>query len=258
MRIGANAKISIMNYEISKVSIVDAKVNNYGSYENWIELESTIVSADGMFRSLEIDPLIGLPTVPKEDLSPDLAIAMLYEGNQRFIQQVAIHPHQDKFRVESVAKGQNPFATILGCADSRVPVEIIFDRGLGDLFVVRNAGNIVTDTETGSLEYGAFILGTKAILVLGHARCGAVKGAVQSMPLPGKISGILTHIKPAVDSTANLPGDRVTNVVIANVKNQIRKLKSSRVLAELIEMGELKIIGGFYDLDTGVVKPIVE
>ena len=118
------------------------------------------------------------------------------------------------------------------------------------------SGNIVTDTAGGSVEYGAFVLGTKVILVLGHSRCGAIRGAIKNVPLPGQINSILNLVKPAVDSTVNSPGDRVTNAVVANIRNQMDLLKSSKVLSELIAMGELKIVGGFYDLDTGVVIPV--
>jgi carbonic anhydrase len=243
-----------MNFEISATSILD--INPDKSTSEPIRLESTVLSPCGMIRSLDVDPFIGEPPEMKGHLSPDLAIEMLYEGNRRFAQNRAIHPHQNSFRLDEIANGQNPFATILGCADSRVPVEVVFDRGLGDLFVIRNAGNIVTDTAGGSVEYGAFVLGTKVILVLGHSRCGAIRGAIKNIPLPGQINSILNLVKPAVDSTVDSPGDRVTNAVVANIRNQIDLLKSSKVLSELIAMGELKIVGGFYDLDTGVVIPV--
>jgi carbonic anhydrase len=243
-----------MNFEISPTSTLDLNLNKNTSES--IGLESMVLSPGGMIRCLDVDPSIGEPPEMKGHLSPDLAIEMLYEGNRRFAQHKTIHPHQNSFRLDEVANGQNPFATILGCADSRVPVEVVFDRGLGDLFVIRNAGNIVTDTAGGSVEYGAFVLGTKVILVLGHSRCGAIRGAIKNIPLPGQINSILNLVKPAVDSTVDLPGDRVTNAVIANIRNQIDLLKSSKVLSELIAMGELKIVGGFYDLDTGVVIPV--
>ncbi len=243
-----------MNFEISTTSILDLNVNQNASEP--IVRESTVFSPGGMIRCLEVDLSIGEPPEMKGHLSPDLAIEMLYEGNQRFAKGKAIHPHQNSFRLDEISNGQNPFATILGCADSRVPVEVVFDLGLGDLFVIRNAGNIVTDTAGGSVEYGAFVLGTKVILVLGHSRCGAIRGAIGNIPLPGQINSILNLVKPAVDSTVNSPGDQVTNAVIANIRNQIDLLKSSKVLSELIAMGELKIVGGFYDLDTGIVMPV--
>ncbi len=186
----------------------------------------------------------------------DEAIEALNQGNKRFAQQKVTQGNRGSFRLREVAKGQKPFAAILGCADSRVPVEILFDQGLGDLFVVRVAGNVATPEEVGSLEYGTLVLGAKVILVLGHERCGAVDATIQGKPVPGKIGSILEHIKPAVTATANQSGDRLMNATIANIKNQIAELKTSPVLTDLIKTGKLKIVGGFYDLDTGVVAPV--
>ena len=193
----------------------------------------------------------------KAILNPDAAIKALNQGNKRFSQQKVNQPNRGYFRLREVAKGQKPFAAILGCADSRVPVEILFDQGLGDLFVVRVAGNVATPEEIGSLEYGSLVLGAKVIMVLGHERCGAVDATIQDKPVPGKIGDILTHIKPAVLSSSKQPGDRLKNATIANIKNQIAELQTSPVLTDLITSGKLKIIGGFYDLDTGIVSPVV-
>jgi carbonic anhydrase len=122
--------------------------------------------------------------------------------------------------------------------------------------VVRVAGNVATPEEIGSLEFGTAVLGAKVVLVLGHERCGAVDAAIKDKPVPGKIGSILTHIKPAVTASENQSGDRLRNATIANIKNQITELQGSPVLADLIKAGSLKIIGGFYDLDTGVVTPV--
>jgi carbonic anhydrase len=188
--------------------------------------------------------------------NPDAAIEALNQGNQRFSQQKNKKANSSVFRLREVAKGQKPFAAVLGCADSRVPVEILFDQGLGDLFVVRVAGNVATPEEIGSLEFGTAVLGAKVVLVLGHERCGAVDAAIKDKPVPGKIGSILTHIKPAVKASENQSGDRLRNATISNIKNQITELQGSPVLADLIKAGSLKIIGGFYDLDTGVVTPV--
>jgi carbonic anhydrase len=188
--------------------------------------------------------------------TPDLAVNALYQGNKRFSLQKTQQPNRSSFRLREVAKGQKPFAAILGCADSRVPSEIIFDQGLGDLFVVRVAGNIATPEEIGSLEYGTLVLGAKVIMVLGHERCGAVDATIQNKPVPGKIGSILEKIKPAVTSTAGQSGDRLKNATIANIKNQIAELQTSPVIADLVKAGKLKIVGGFYDLDTGVVTTV--
>ena len=128
---------------------------------------------------------------------------------------------------------------------------------LGDLFVVRVAGNVATPEEIGSLEYGSLVLGTGIILVLGHERCGAVIATIDDKPVPGKISSILEKIKPAVTASVNESGDRIKNTIVANIKNQIVELKTSPVLTDLIKAGKLKVVGGYYDLDTGVVTPVV-
>jgi carbonic anhydrase len=188
--------------------------------------------------------------------TPDAAIEALKQGNQRFSQQKVKKADNTLFRLREIAKGQKPFAAVLGCADSRVPVEILFDQGLGDLFVVRVAGNVVTPEEIGSLEFGTAVLGTKVILVLGHQRCGAVEATIKGQPVPGKIGSILAKIKPAVTASESQSGDRLRNATIANIKNQITELQGSPVLADLIKTGKLKIIGGFYDLDTAVVTTI--
>ncbi|MUL38053.1 carbonic anhydrase [Gloeocapsopsis dulcis] len=185
--------------------------------------------------------------------SPDAALQKLLNGNKRFIQHKPEYPHQSQIRLQEVATVQHPFATLLSCADSRVPAEIIFDQGIGDLFDVRIAGNIVTDEALGSLEYAAALLGTPLIMVLGHERCGAVTAAVQDKPLPGKIGSFAKAIKPAVTEVKGQLGDLVENAVVANVRYQVTKLKQSELLTGLVEEGKLKIAGGRYDLDTGEV-----
>jgi carbonic anhydrase len=217
------------------------------------------VSAVGVGGAVSLgEDLLGLNgATAKVIVNPDTAIEALNQGNKRFSQQKVNQPNRGSFRLREVAKKQKPFAAILGCADSRVPAEILFDQGLGDLFVVRVAGNIATPEEIGSLEYGTLVLGAKVILVLGHQRCGAVDATIQNQPVPGKIASILAHIKPAVLASINQPGDRLRNATLANIKNQVAELQTSSVLKDLIKAGKLKIIGGFYDLDTGVVSPVV-
>ncbi len=185
--------------------------------------------------------------------SPDTALQRLLNGNKRFMQYKPEYPHQSQARLQEVATVQHPFATLLSCADSRVPAEIVFDRGIGDLFDVRIAGNIVTDEALGSLEYAAALLGTPLIMVLGHERCGAVTAAVQEKPLPGQISSFAKAIKPAMAEVKGKLGDPVENAVVANVQYQVGKLKQSELLTALLEEGKLKLVGGRYDLDTGEV-----
>jgi carbonic anhydrase len=169
------------------------------------------------------------------------------------------YPHQSQARLQEVATVQHPFATLLSCADSRVPAEIVFDRGIGDLFDVRIAGNIVTDEALGSLEYAAALLGTPLIMVLGHERCGAVTAAVQGKPLPGHIGSFAKAIKPVVAEIKSKLGDLddlVESAVVANVQYQVTKLKRSELLTGLVAEGKLKIVGGRYDLDTGEVTVV--
>lgn len=197
-------------------------------------------------------------TLNIEPDSPNTALKRLLAGNQRFIQQKLEHPHQSQIRLHEVATAQHPFATLLSCADSRVPAEILFDLGIGDLFDVRIAGNIVTAEALGSVEYAAAMLGTPLIMVLGHERCGAVTAAVQGKPLPGQISSFTKAISPAIaqldrKSNNKSEGDLIENAVVANVRYQVKKLERSDLLMQLVREGKLQIVGGRYDLDTGKV-----
>ena len=184
----------------------------------------------------------------------DSALAELKAGNEHHARHQYQHPHETLARQRELASGQHPHAQILSCADSRVPPEIIFDQGLGDLFVVRVAGNVATDTEIGSLEYGAEHLHIPLLVVLGHESCGAVTAAVQGGPPEGHIAALVDLIKPAVDKTRGLPGDPVANAVRTNVELVVKQLRSSTpLLSELVEHGKLKIVGGVYSLETGKV-----
>ena len=193
-----------------------------------------------------------------QSLSPDAALKKLLEGNQRFVQQKPIHPDQSKARLQEVAKMQQPFATILSCADSRVPPEILFDEGIGDLFDVRVAGNVAIPEVIGSLEYAAVVLGSPLIMVLGHERCGAVTAAVKGGQLLGYIGTFVKAIEPALKNAKGKAGDdSVDKAVIANVRYQIEELqRNSILLNQRMLENKLKIVGGRYDLDTGEVTII--
>jgi carbonic anhydrase len=187
-------------------------------------------------------------------LSPEAALQALLAGNQRFVDNRLKHPHQSKSRLKEVAQGQHPFATILSCADSRVPSEIIFDQGIGDLFDVRIAGNIATLEAIGSIEYAALELATPLILILGHKRCGAITAAVQKGALPGQIRSLVKAIQPALIGMSDQSGDAIDNAVIANVRYQVSRLKHLSIpLNQRMATGTLKILGGYYDLDSGKV-----
>ncbi len=185
--------------------------------------------------------------------SPSAALKKLMAGNQRFVQHQPIYPDQTAARLKEVAQAQSPFATVLTCADSRVPVEILFDQGIGDIFDVRVAGNIATPAVIGSIEYAVELLGTPVLMVLGHERCGAVTAAVQNEPLPGDISAFVDAILPALKGVNTESGDAVDNAVAANVAYQIEQLQRSELIKARVRSGKLKVVGGRYDLDTGTV-----
>jgi len=188
-------------------------------------------------------------------VAPAEAIAKLKEGNGRYTSGNLQHPGQTTERRTELANTQYPFATIVSCSDSRVPPEIVFDQGLGDLFIVRVAGNVINDEGLGSIEYSVDHLGTRLILVLGHQSCGAVKAARETIAAkgkaPGHIESLVMAIKPAVEATAK---DDLDTTVKANVKNVVKALRSSTpILKAKVDSGEIQVIGGYYSLDTGAV-----
>jgi carbonic anhydrase len=215
-----------------------------------------MLSTSDLLWQVEQAKAAEIPSTSPKSLSPDAALQKLIEGNQRFVNRQPQYPDQSPLRLQEVARAQNPFATILGCADSRVSAEIIFDQGIGDIFDVRIAGNIATREVIGSIEYAVVLLGSPLLMVMGHERCGAVTAAVKNQSLPGDISTFVQAIKPALKKVKGQPGDAVENAVVANVKYQIKRLKHSKLLTEQMESGKLKIVGGRYDLDTGIVSII--
>ncbi len=190
-------------------------------------------------------------------ISAEEAYQRLMEGNARFVAGKSAHPDQSAARVAELESGQHPFAVVLGCADSRVSPEVIFDQGLGDLFVLRVAGNVPDDEMTGSIEYAVEHLGAKLVMVLGHEKCGAVQATVQGGEVPGHLPSIVGRIKPSVAEAKALPGDVVSNCVRINVQHVVTELRGSEpILKELVETGKLKIVGARYDLHTGKVIPV--
>jgi len=178
----------------------------------------------------------------------------LIEGNKRFVEGKLLHPNQSTERRTEVTSGQKPFAVILTCSDSRVPPEIIFDQGLGDLFVIRTAGHVVDDIALASIEYAVEHLYVGLIVVLGHEKCGAVDAAVGGGELTGHLQELVAEIKPAVEEAKNEKGDLLTNAVHKNVELVASQLKSSEpILKEFIEHNHLQVIGAYYDLDDGKV-----
>lgn len=183
------------------------------------------------------------------------ALQALLDGNKRFAGSKQIHPNQDKKRRDEVSKGQKPFAVIVGCSDSRIPPEILFDQGIGDLFIIRLAGNIVDDLALGSIEYAADHLGTRLIVVLGHSKCGAVTATVQGGEAHGHVAGIVNAIIPAVEKAKETPGDLVDNAIRENAKLVAANIASSKpILEKMVGEGKIAVVTLYYDIDTGLVE----
>jgi len=193
-------------------------------------------------------------------LTPDMVIASLKDGNKRFVSN-NITSRDHSAMVRNAAAGQFPKAVILSCLDSRIPVEDVFDKGIGDLFVARVAGNFSNRDILGSMEFGCKVSGARLIMVLGHESCGAIKGAIDDVKL-GNITAMLANIRPAVARSANFSGDKtsanpayVAQVAQNNVLHTIDEIRTnSPILKEMEDKGEIKIIGAYYNLQTGEVS----
>src|SRR5689334_2096848 len=209
--------------------------------------ETLAVAAMAASSGLTLAPTAQAQTT----LSPEAALQQLIDGNRRFAEgrMTSFTEDLDLLKAKTVEQ-QEPFAAVLSCADSRVPVELIFDQSIGHVFVARVAGNIATSAMIASLEYGVAVLGTKAIIVLGHANCGAVKATIEAKAVPGQISTLYPYIRPAVDQA----GPNLEGAIKANAKIQAGLLRqSSPVLADYINQNRLKIVAGYYDLASGKV-----
>lgn len=191
---------------------------------------------------------------------PRIGLKKLMGGNKRFIENKTIKPRQDMSTVKKLENGQQPFATIVGCSDSRVPNEMIFDQGLGDLFIIRTAGQVSAAASYGSMEFAVLKLKTKLIVVLGHTECGAVAAAVDRPEnVPGHIVTLINEIKPAVAKCAHLPGNPVNNAVRQNVVDQVASLRDlDPILHKKYIDGEILIVGAVYDIHTGKVEFLQE
>ncbi|BFP41384.1 carbonic anhydrase family protein [Flavobacteriaceae bacterium GF1] len=219
-----------------------------------------VIILDENDASVEIKPLVEdvLTAEQQKALSPDAVIASLKAGNERYVtNDLTARDHTEQIRKST--NGQYPKAVILSCLDSRVPVEDVFDKGIGDLFVARVAGNFVNEDILGSMEFGCKVAGSKVIMVLGHEHCGAVKAAIDNVKL-GNITAMLTKIRPVVESS-DYSGDKTSSnpeyvhlVCVNNVLNTMEQIrKNSPILKEMEDSGAIKIIGGVYDMDTGKV-----
>lgn len=198
----------------------------------------------------------------QESLTPKLALEVLKEGNKRFIGNLKINRNLLQ-QVNDTANSQHPFAVVLSCMDSRTSVELIFDQGLGEIFSIRVAGNVVNDDILGSMEYACKVAGSKLIVVLGHTKCGAVKGACDEVEM-GNLTGLLHKIHPAIEATQsegkeflNMPFSE--KVAYANVYNSIEEiLNRSSIISEMFEEGKIGIVGGMYSVENGSVHFIKE
>ena len=192
-------------------------------------------------------------------INPSMALELLKEGNKRFVSNLKVNRNLLQ-QANETSDGQHPFAVILSCIDSRTSAELIFDQGLGDIFSVRIAGNIINEDILGSMEFACKVAGSKIIVVLGHTKCGAVKGACDHVEM-GNLTALLTKIRPAVDGETMTKENRnsnnsifVENVATINVKQTVKSItERSPILKEMIESGQIGIVGGTHDITTGEV-----
>jgi carbonic anhydrase len=197
------------------------------------------------------------PPKPENAVSPEAALERLEEGNERYVEGVA-RRHDFRHEREALAGGQNPYAAILSCADSRIAPEYAFDSGRGDLFVCRVAGNFANDDTIASLEYAVAVLNTPLILVLGHDACGAIDSTIKSLKdnttLPGHLPSLVMALAPAVKMASGQGGDALANAIRQNVLDNVAKLTSAApILSAAVEQKKLKVVGGIYRLTTGKV-----
>jgi carbonic anhydrase len=215
-------------------------------------LQMTVGGAAGLVTAAGVESVTPRRASAQSVLSPDAALQELMDGNKRFVdQRLTSFEHDLSILKQNTIEKQEPFAGVLSCADSRVPVELVFDQTIGHIFVTRIAGNVATSEIIASLEYGAGVLGTKVILVMGHAGCGAVKATIQAKEVPGQISALYPHIQPAVDQA----GPDLEAATKANAKMQAALLrKASTVIAGLVKQNKLKVTAAYYELGTGTVS----
>jgi carbonic anhydrase len=200
------------------------------------------------------------PPKPQNALSPEASLERLLKGNHRYVEGLS-RRHDFKHEREALTSGQNPYAGILSCADSRIAPEYAFDSGRGDLFVCRVAGNFANDDTVASMEYAVAILGTPLLLVLGHDACGAVDATIKSLKdntvLPGHLPSLVTALAPAVKAVSQDEGNPLDNAIRQNVIDNVAKLKSATpILSAAVEQGKLKVVGGIYRLADGRVDMV--
>ena len=191
---------------------------------------------------------------PKPAASPQEALRALIAGNRRYAEGHSTYPHQDPARRVETSTGQKPFAAFLTCCDSRVPPEIIFDQGIGDIFIIRTAGNVAGNVGLGSLEYAVEHLNVTLLVILGHQKCGAVSATVQGGAAAGHIAKIVAEINPALMQAKKQGGDLLMATIDANIRLGVNRLqKTTPILSEYVDQGKIEVVGARYDLDTGLV-----
>jgi len=235
------------------------------SRREFLTILGTTVAGLTLGRSLaQSESTQNVPAQSRPRPDGDAVLRDLLEGNARFVEGKLTGPRRKPEDFSSLAEGQYPEAVIVSCADARVPPEILFDQGVGDLFVVRIAGNVVAgtgDVVKGSIEYAVVELSVPLIMVLGHSDCGAVKSAIKHIDahdsLPGAINGLVNLIKPAVTAVQGKEGDKLDNAIRANVEADVAQLKTLEpIVAKAVSQGKVKVVGATYDLRSGRVTVI--
>jgi carbonic anhydrase len=229
-----------------------AKINNRRSETRRDLLRAPVTSMGAAFLAAAGAEFVTATRIrAQSQLTPDAALKELLAGNKRFTSGRMTALDEDlKILKQKTADQQEPFAAVLSCADSRVPVEFIFDQSIGHIFVTRVAGNVITPEIIGSLEYGAAVLGTKVILVMGHAKCGAVKAAMEGTAAPGQITTLYRHFQPALDQARS----NLEAAIMANAKMQSDLLrKGSTVIAGMVKENKIKVAAAYYDIGGGGV-----
>jgi carbonic anhydrase len=206
-----------------------------------------------MFNSpVMVTPItVSNPPVP---LSPSAAFQQLFEGNLRFLSKPR-RPNQSLKHLQQ-QRQQNPFATLISCSDSRVTPEIIFDQGIGDLFIIRVAGNIISAAQMSSCEYGVVTLKTKVLVVLGHSECGVIKAALGNQVGTGYMGALIQAVEPSVAAARDQPGDRVKNTVRANILAQTHQLIREPTIAERLDVGAIIVVGAYFDMTSGKAEVV--
>lgn len=182
------------------------------------------------------------------------ALQRLMIGNRRYVAMRQLHPRQNQVQRRASLEGQNPFAVILSCSDSRVPSELLFDQGLGDLFIVRTAGHVISDVVIGSIEYAVLVLEVPLVMVMGHAQCGAVASTIKGGELPGNLRALTAMIYPAVERVRQDEGDLLVNAIQANARQTVHDLSArSTIIAEAVRANRLQIVPSYFDLESSAV-----